>query len=58
MEGTGEGCGFLCSLKLPYLSTMFHLESQKWSFQGFSRVIFHRRCHVVSLEDTQDWEWQ
>ena len=22
MEGTGEGCGFLCSLKLPYLSTM------------------------------------
>ena len=20
-EGTGEGCGFLCSLKLPYLST-------------------------------------
>ena len=22
MEGTGEGCGFFCSLKLPYLSTM------------------------------------
>ena len=22
MEGTGEGCGFLCSPKLPYLSTM------------------------------------
>ena len=22
MEGTGEGCGLFCSLKLPYLSTM------------------------------------
>ena len=22
MEGTGEGCGFFCSPKLPYLSTM------------------------------------
>ena len=22
MEGTGEGCGVLCSLKLPYLTTM------------------------------------
>ena len=22
MEGTGEGCGFFCSLKSPYLSTM------------------------------------
>ena len=22
MEGTGEGCGFFCSLKLPYLSTI------------------------------------
>ena len=22
MEGIGEGCGFLCSPKLPYLSTM------------------------------------
>ena len=23
MEGTGEGCGFFSSLKLPYLSTMY-----------------------------------
>ena len=36
MEGTGEGCGFLCSLKLPYLSTMSQQfcrrlsESQNW----------------------------
>ena len=25
MEGAGEGCGFFCSLKLPYLSTMSQL---------------------------------
>ena len=34
MEGTGEGCGFLCSLKLPYLSLNNFVaslsESQKW----------------------------
>ena len=38
MEETGEGCGFFCSPKLPYLSTMsqqFCLrlsESQKWPY--------------------------
>ena len=29
MEGTGEGCGFFCSLQLPYLSTI-------------SKILFHR----------------
>ena len=38
MEGTGEGCGFFCFLKLPYLSTMSQQfcrrlsESQKWPY--------------------------
>ena len=38
MEGTGEGCRFFCSPKLPYLSTMSQQffrrlsESQKWPY--------------------------
>ena len=38
MEGTGEGCGFFCSPKLPYLSTMSQQfcrrfsESQMWPY--------------------------
>ena len=38
MEGTGEGCGFFCFLKLPYLNTMSQQfcrrlsESQKWPY--------------------------
>ena len=38
MEGTGEGCGFFCSPKLPYLRTMSQQfccrlsESQKWPY--------------------------
>ena len=38
MEGTGEGCGFFCSLQSPYLGTMSHQfcrrlsESQKWLY--------------------------
>ena len=33
-----------------------NLESQKLSFQGFSRGIFLCRHHVVLLEYTQDWD--
>ena len=38
VEGTGQGCGFFCSLKLSYLSTMSEQfcrrlsESQKWPY--------------------------
>ena len=34
------------------------LESQKWHFQGFSRGIFHRGCHIVSSKYmyTQNWD--
>ena len=38
MEGTGEGCGFFCSPKLPYLSAKSQQfcrrlsESQKWPY--------------------------
>ena len=40
-----------------HLATFWNLESRKWHFQGFSRVILHHRgCHVVSSEHAQDWE--
>ena len=39
MEGTGEGCGFFCSLKLPYLSTI--------SQQFCCRLSESRKCHTT-----------
>ena len=51
MEGTGEGCGFFCSPKLPYLSTMSQqfCRRLKLGFDVWVKFLNNSKSHAVFL---------
>ena len=65
MKGAGEGCGFLCSLKLPYLSTSQQFCRQLCSLKGkYYNISFLHRLSFVMMGNRKmycverDIQWQ
>ena len=48
MEGTGEGCGFFYSLKLPYFSTMSQKFCRLLKFQQLQQIQPPHRQHYMA----------